>query len=66
MKVGDTVRHIPLSNGASLGNGEVLRIGSDKVEHDVVLVNFYDYDGKLPVRWMIPETIELVGSHSND
>ena len=66
MKVGDTVRHIPLSNGASLGNGEVLRVGSDKVEHDVVLVNFYDYVGKLPVRWMLPETIELVDSQRND
>lgn len=60
MKVGDRVRHIPLPNGSTLGEGTVIQVGNNKVDHETILVDFHDYKGKLPVRWMIPETLEVV------
>lgn len=60
MKVGDRVRHIELPNGASLGEGIVLQVGNYKVKYEVVLVEFYEYNGKLSTRWMRPETLEVV------
>lgn len=60
MKVGDRVRHIELPNGASLGEGIVLQVGNYKVKYEVVLVEFYEYNGRLSTRWMRPETLEVV------
>jgi len=62
MKVGDEVRHIPLPNGSTLGHGIVRGVETSvrTNNHQSVLVEFYEYDGELSVRWMRPETLEVV------
>ena len=62
MKVGDMVRHIPTPNGSTLGHGIVRGVETSvrTNNHQSVLVEFYEYDGELSVRWMRPETLEVV------